>query len=219
MKFDLKDMYKFLLSHTFPGLLLGIQVILSLLLFTDLTILSYLQKAWNSSTLLLVILGYAFSTLLGFIVDGIHHLFLEDSMGFTNFMKLRVDAETPSFKEESAYARKKFEAIADSDSMEVYKHFLDDDLWYPYEAYANIGIAMMPGLFLLIYLFVRGLFIRYYPWNFELACSPLVLLVYIIIYSFILWVMLYEAKHTLLVHAKDEEQFYNVFSARNKKKE
>ena len=221
MKFELKDMYKFLLSHTFPGLLLGVEIILGLHLLTDVPIEDLLKKTWSSNSLLLIISGYVLSTLLGFIVDGIHHYYYDEDRnqmqrdGFPLFWK----PDTNAIKDEAVkYSKRKFQALRDEHSLTVYKHFVEDDLFYPSEAYANIGIAMVPGWLLLIYVFIRELLESYSPlkfsWQFHFAHWFVTLLI-IIIYTYFMWVMLYEARHTWSMHEMEEEQFVTVFSNEN----
>jgi hypothetical protein len=134
MRFELKDMYSFLISHTFPGLLILVELLFFYQWFINPNFWNFIQENWpteTSTVIVILILGYAFSTLIGIVLDSVHH-FIEDIFNHKN-------------KDD------KFEAIKDSFSMDVYKHFLEEDLWYPYEAYANVGVAMVPGLFLLYY--------------------------------------------------------------------
>ena len=130
MKFELKDMYGFLLSHTFPGVLVLMEILLYLQWIAKVDVSGFLKQVWSSSAggvVVLLILGYAFSTLLGNILDGVHHFFIEDVL-------------RKKQKEE------KFQAISDNVTMNIYKHFLEDDLWYPYEGYANISFAIISWL-------------------------------------------------------------------------
>ncbi len=123
MKFELKAMYSFLISHTFPGLLVLIQALLFYQWFIDPHFWEFLKTNWPTQAgliLVILIMGYAISTILGVILDGVHHFIFED------FLRKKT-------------ADQKFCAIKDDFTIEVYKHFLEDDLWYPYEAYANVA--------------------------------------------------------------------------------
>lgn len=188
MKFELKDMYKFLLSHTFPGLLVMIEILLALQWFAKLEVLKFLQKIWSTTqignTIILLIVAYAFSTLLGIILDGVHHFFFEDLWDVK-----QQEKET------------KFNAISDNLKMDVYKHFLDDDLWYYYEAYANISFAMIPGGILLYYwLSSIKNFVSWYFW------IPMLLYVLVFAITFI------EAITTKWRFRNDEEQFIDAYN-------
>lgn len=191
MKFELKDMYSFLLSHTFPGLLALIEILLALQWFAELDVLTFLQKIWSTTQtgniIILLILAYAFSTLLGIILDGVHHFFLEDIWDIKQ-------------KEKD----EKFKAISDSLKMDVYKHFLDDDLWYYYEAYANISFAMIPGGILFYYWLS---FVKHFEgWYFWIS---------ILLYVFVFAMTFAEAIFTKRRFKNDEEQFIDVYSKKN----
>lgn len=79
MKFEIKDMYNFLLSHTFPGMILGIEIIYLLQWNKQIDITQLFQKPYSDHSLLLIIVAYAVSTVLGFIIDGVHHWAYEDA--------------------------------------------------------------------------------------------------------------------------------------------
>ena len=95
-------------------------------------------------------------------------------------------------KENKGKASKKFKAM-DSDKMSVYKHFVEDDLWYPYEAYANISVAMLLGL---IFLPAVNL-----PWQFWL------------VYGIILIPLCLEAWITYQFCCDEEDEFIKVFKS------
>lgn len=191
MKFELKDMYTFLLSHTFPGLLVLIEILLALQWFAKLDVLTFLQKIWSTTQtgniIILLILAYAFSTLLGIILDGVHHFFLEDIR---------------DIKQEEK--DEKFKSISDNLRMDVYKHFLDDDLWYYYEAYANISFAMIPGGFLFYYWLSS---VKHFQgWCFWISIS---------LYGFVFAITFAEAIFTKLRFENDEKQFIDVYSKKD----
>ena len=71
-------MYRYLLSHTFPGLILGIEIILAIYWFSDLPVKACIETGFKQHASVIILIGYAISTLMGFIVDGIHHFFFED---------------------------------------------------------------------------------------------------------------------------------------------
>src|SRR5690242_3078888 len=75
MKFDFKDMYRFLLSHSFPGLILFIEIVIYLNTTSHPGIIAYLE---NRSAVILILGVYVFSTLFGIILDAIQHLLISD---------------------------------------------------------------------------------------------------------------------------------------------
>ncbi|MBF0515519.1 MAG: hypothetical protein HQK97_00170 [Nitrospirae bacterium] len=100
MKLDLKSMYNYLISHTFPGFLLLIECLLALQWFFKVDVFAALEKILSKdsgSIVVLSIIAYAFSTLLGIIVDGIHHLIddMTDDMteGTEKFSAIYNEAE------------------------------------------------------------------------------------------------------------------------------
>ncbi len=190
MEFKLKDMYSYLLSHTFPGLFFGIEILLALKWFTPFDILAPIQielsKPQNTGTIIaLAIASYAFSTLLGFILDGIHHFVYED------FLREEKDENI-------------FYAVNNIERMQLYTHFVEDDYWYPYEAYANISIAMIPGIFLLPYkLFISNVNI----W---------VTMTMVILYIFVLFIIVSEARSTYKRCCERERQIIDSWSFNSK---
>lgn len=192
MKFDLKEMYSYLLSHTFPGLLFLSEILLFLQnaaphekIIIDCSGITNLLQA---HPVILVLVGYAFSTLLGTMLDGIQHCI------FDRFVE---PAKKRGMTDEER-AEKKYTAIMNNDkAMEVYKHFIEDDLWYPYEAYANISGAMIFGLILLLF----ETWLRVWFW-----WGP------IIIFISILGALIYEAMYTFALYHDEEEQFLKAYS-------
>jgi len=87
--------------------------------------------------------------------------------------------------------------------MDVYKHFIEDDFWYPYEAYANISIAMF---FWLILLGCE-----------KLPCTPSIRfwLGARIIFCITLAALSYEAWETYNQCDDEEEQFSDVYSKKD----
>ena len=185
MKFELKDMYNFLISHTFPGLLVLAEILLSLQWFAKLDVMEFLQGVWSGSvggSIVLLILGYACSTLIGNVLDATHHFILED------FLRKEVEDE-------------KFRGISDELTMSIYKHFLEDDLWYPYEEYANLSFAMIPGWVLLYYWL--SVLMHFDGWG---------LWVPILFYGIVLFMVLVEAICTHRRFVRDENTFIVVYS-------
>ncbi len=129
--------YGLLLSHTFPGLVLEVEVILAFQFFTNLDVTAFFLHLTDSlgtqsaSRLVLIVIGmFIVATVLGVVIDGLHHVIYE------------------RFKKEDYEICKHIKTVQ---QMQIYMHFVEDDLWYYYEAYANTGIAMIPGFILLSY--------------------------------------------------------------------
>ena len=188
--FNLKDMYSFLLSHTFPGLLVTCELILSLQWFVTPDVYPIIHTLWTaktSNTIIIIILLYVVSTLFGIILDAVHHLLFEDLPGLILKDWAKLGA--------------KFPAITDSLRVDIYKHFLEDDFWYPYEAYSNIAIALLPGILLFKHWLssiqhVQG----WYCW------------LWLSLYTIILLFMIAEALFTLRNFVTDEKQFIETYS-------
>jgi hypothetical protein len=139
MELNFKKTYVFLISHTLPGLVFGIQIILAFKLFTNYDGFMFLYKidygAVNFIALLIIL--YVVSTLLGIILDAAHHYIF-------NKMEKKVNYDL-------------FKFIKNKDQLELYIH-IDEDYWYSYEAYANTALAMAPGiLFLPLFLYRSGI--------------------------------------------------------------
>jgi hypothetical protein len=184
MQFDLKAMYGYLISHTFPGCLLLFELLMLYKWFANPKIFHVLHQYFPSETksvIVLLIIGYVFSTLLGVIVDGIQHFCFEDFL------------RKPS-------PEVKFPALKDEFTVNIYKHFLEDDLWFYYEAYANVAIVMLfPG----IILFAHGLsnILHLHAWGYCLS---------ILFYIILLSILFYEAYRTRRSFMADEEEFVKV---------
>ncbi len=191
MEFKIKGMsYSLLLSHTFPGLLFGLQILLAFALFTKFNIIIFLYSQGTNAINLVsfLIVTFVFSTLLGFIVDGIHHFFFEDLPDI-------ISKE----RESSCCNMKLFQFITTTQQAQIYRVFLLDDFWYPYEAYANVGISMIPGLILLP---VWLSYLQISLW-FNITITVVYLLIFII--------MIYEAKNTLQVFREAESKLIENF--------
>lgn len=199
MKFELSDMYKFLLSHTFPGMLLGIEVLFVLQWFAGYKITELIDHILSSSAgnvVIFIVVAYAFSTSLGFIIDAIHHFLYEELPDMIG--KKKDDNENDETN--------KFDAITNADIMKMYIHFVDDDLYYPYEAWANLSIVMFPGIFLLCYWLLSIMKLNVVSWGFLLPS---------ITYIAVFIIVIYEARLTLDESDSEEEAF--VEALKNKK--
>lgn len=191
MKFELSDMYKFLLSHTFPGMLLGFEILIVLQWFAGYKVTELIDHILSSSAgniLIFVVVAYALSTSMGFIIDAIHHFLYEDLPEMIE-KKKAVDE-----KDEA----NKFDAITNADIMKMYIHFVDDDLFYPYEAWANLSIVMFPGIFLLCYWLLSIMQLNVVSWGFLLPS-----ITYVVVFI----IVIYEAKRTLDETDLEEEDF------------
>ncbi len=203
MKFELKDMYNYLISHTFPGAILGVEILLALQWFFNFDVLSLTKKIFSYSAggILFFIIGtYAVSTLLGLIIDAIHHFCYEDFPIPQKLNKLMHinKPEAPKYN--------RFDGIVDDMSMEAYKHFISEEYYYPYEAFANISVVMFFGIYLLEFWL---LCILNYKWK---SCNFLLPL---ILYLAIVVIMICEARVTWdqMTH-KEEPDFVKAFSNR-----
>jgi hypothetical protein len=88
--------------------------------------------------------------------------------------------------------------------MHIYKHFLEHDFWYPYEAYANIAIAMLPGIVLLPF------------WLSDLNVSLWAIITLVIVSILVFCAMYYEAKTTHEFFKNAEKKIIQNFNNSNK---
>ncbi len=147
MNFNLKEMYSYLLSHTFPGLLFLVEILIFLHFTICPNIFSKLMGMVEHGSGILIIGGYAFSTLLGTMLDGVQHFIFDFFVDMEGCCKNYNE----TLKKNEKDANAKYLALNNEDSrIKAYEHFIDDDLWYPYEAYSNIIVAMVFGLILLV---------------------------------------------------------------------
>ncbi|HWZ23469.1 MAG TPA: GNAT family N-acetyltransferase [Cytophagaceae bacterium] len=175
MNFDLKEMYRYLISHTLPGLLLLVEISV----FVYFTCLVKINTAnLHLYTAILIFAGYAFSTLLGIILDAIRHYIFHSLVDYPQKTWRKVsDAlreDNKNFNEGNFRAIKNYGI----ECMKVYQHFIEfseEAIWYPYEAYGNIFVAMVLGLILLI----CGVLIKLSLWFWLILIS--ILIFYIVI--------------------------------------
>jgi hypothetical protein len=100
-----------------------------------------------------------------------------------------------------------FIALTDTDKLNIYTHFIDDDYYYPYEAYANTSIAMFFGFILLILLLWIGR-----SCNVEISHSTYIFLcVFTTVYMFILGIVIYEARTTYKQCDDEEDKFISAY--------
>ena len=218
MNFDFKEMYRYLLSHTLPGLIFGIEVILTLYWFSDLPVKSVIKAWFTLHPSIIILIGYAVSTLLGFIVDGIHHFVFEDLLEIRiiiyikhlwNKSRLRKYARWfYPLQFTSKESEKKFKAFCNENKMEIYSHYIEEDYYYPYETYANISIVVGLGVLLLLCLLSYGK-----SCGVEIKPLTTILLkITIPVFTIITIVMAYEAKTTLEACEDEEDQFSSAFA-------
>jgi len=182
MEIDVKGSYGHLISHTFPGLLLGLELMLAFKLFTPFDAFHYLYSIDYKITNFLVILIVIFviSTILGIILDGVHHYFFRRYEDYSKYYKI-------------------YELISNNTQLEICRQ-IDADFWYYYESFTNIAISMFPGIFLLpIFLFKENISLWF------------IILLWIS-YLLILIVMIKEAIYTLSIIKNIEESLINNFS-------
>ena len=103
MNFEFRGMYKYLTSHTFPGLLLGVEILYIVKIIKPALWFYFLQICCSntSTVIVLSILAYAFSTLLGVVVDSVHH-FLYENVDYNHFKIKRNDELTVEFFESNS---------------------------------------------------------------------------------------------------------------------
>ncbi len=182
MQIDFKGSYSYLTSHTLPGLLAGLEVILFFKLFTPFDGFKVLfgidYKAANLIALVAVI--FVLSTLIGLIIDAIHHKL---------FRKLEDKLNTDEI----------YKYIKNADQLNIFTK-IDNDYWYYYEACANIMIAIAPGIVLVPILLYR------------LNVYSLLILILFAIYAYVIWVLYDEAKYTLskLLSIVEEKFLENI---------
>jgi hypothetical protein len=146
MEFKFKDIsYSILLSHIFPGLFLELETIALFQIYTSIKIYSKILehiKASTSESIGVFLILFAFAALLGFVLDGAKHMIYQDIGEI-------IKKLTKSKSDKATYAKEAYDVIHNNEQKEIYIHFIENDLYYPYEAYGNIGLAMIPGVFIL----------------------------------------------------------------------
>lgn len=174
--------YNFILSHTFPGILLELEIFLAFHLYSPVNItekISFFANANVTNLVCFIAIFFVFATILGFIIDGIHH-----------YIFSKYEEETNGI----------FKYINTIDKMQIVRALLDDDQWYPYEAFANIWIAMIPGILLI----PSWMIIRNFHYAFIICFMVIYLTVFIIMRS--------EALKTLEIYKKVEIELITAFT-------
>ena len=80
MELKIRDLYSYMLSHTGPGFLLGVEILIYLQLFANIDVSGFISRIWLGNTggiLVFAAIVYIVSTILGIIIDGFHHFFFE----------------------------------------------------------------------------------------------------------------------------------------------
>jgi hypothetical protein len=97
-----------------------------------------------------------------------------------------------------------YEYISTIDQLQIIKQTIDKDYWYYYECYANIAIAMIPGILL-------------FPiWFYRLGIGVLFTICFLLIYLFIIGVNIQQSLSTLdMVHALEEAFLKNFKNLRS----
>lgn len=183
MDINFKELsYGNLISHTFPGLVLLLEIVLAFKLFTPIDgfkiLLEIDFKVINIIALLIVL--YIFSTIVGIILDGIHHFIFKKKEGWDGYEIYKV--------------------ISSIEQLQIYKKLVDEEYWYYYECYANIGISMIPGAFLIPYFL------------YSININIWFIIVTWIIYVLTLVICINEAINALNICLKIEKALFENFS-------
>lgn len=140
MEINTKDIrFGHLISHTFPGFILTLEIIIGLDLLSSISIIWKIIEIIKVTSNLIAFLGifYVIATILGLIIDAIQH-FIVDSMQTIFHLEGRIY--------DFYLAHKK---IKTSEQLNIYDYFCIDNLWFYYECYANTAISLLPGIFIL----------------------------------------------------------------------
>ncbi len=181
---DIKNIsYSTILSHVFPGIVMELQILLALALFSPVPVVTKLSAFMQANVSTFVAFGILFlvlATIFGFILDGIHHFV---------------------FRKREATVDGIYRYMTSLERLEIAQSTLEEDLWYPYEAYANIAIAMLPGVYLLPY------------WMWAHAFGPWFIGVTWIVYVVVLAIMWHEALATLEQYKEVEKELVKAFES------
>jgi hypothetical protein len=131
------------ISHVFPGFLFLIENVILFYLYKYGAIEQFFNTIfgldWNSQAILFLLLIFI-GTIFGTIIDAIQHFFFEEILSLFH-------------KEKKGGAKREFcelFSLANSEEADIYKHWVDEEFQYYYEAYINFFIALLP-LFLIFY--------------------------------------------------------------------
>jgi len=127
--------------------------------------------------------------MLGIILDGVHHFIFE-----------KWEAKNKTMQELFEI----YEYISSIDQLQIIKQTIDKDYWYYYECYANIAIAMIPGILL-------------FPiWFYRLGISLFFNICFLLVYLFIIGISIQQSLSTLdMVHALEEAFLKNFKNLRS----
>jgi hypothetical protein len=186
MEIDVKGSYGHLISHTFPGLLLGLELMIAFKLFTPfdgfIFLYSINYKIVNFLVILIVI--FIISTILGIILDGVHHWLLRNYEDYSNYYEI-------------------YKLISNNTQMELCRQ-IDADYWYFYESFVNIALAMSPGILLIPILLFKM--------NINLWFIGIIWIIYLLI----IFVLISEALYTLSIIRNIEKSLIDNFSKEKK---
>ncbi|MBI4800077.1 MAG: hypothetical protein HY794_15380 [Desulfarculus sp.] len=134
--------YGYLVSHTFPGLLIVFEAIVILDYFSTKSSINCIVEYSKtvSGFTALVIVAFALSTTAGIIIDAFQHYIVE----IYESVKMRQGKI-----QKYAFVHS---MIKTEEQLKIYAWLIDDNEWYYYESYINIAICMIPGLFVLFVL-------------------------------------------------------------------
>lgn len=165
MEINSKDIrFGNIISHTFPGIILMMEVIIGFDLLTDkricYTLFNEMKNVPNLIALLIVYTVIA--TMFGLIIDATQHFFTDIIQSIIHKGK--------NYK--FFIAHKKIKNI---EQLNIYDYFCIDNLWYYYECYANTALALIPGIFVAPKVIsIMGI---NKPWNWLASVSILIFII------------------------------------------
>ena len=179
-----------LISHTFPGFILFFELIGLLI-----CVVPNIDKFWNfipKETFLGITIFTGIvvvSTILGLIIDCINHFVFDKFITSTPVVyEIHKEIET-------------------KEQLDIFRYLIDDQIFYYYECYINIGISLIPGLFIIPYLLQKFL---------KLGCLGLFVSVGVIL--FIIIFLFVEGIITYKQSCKYEEEFMESIKKRREEK-
>lgn len=168
-----------LISHTFPGFILLFELVGLLICVVpniDELLILIPKETFLGITIFTGIV--VVSTILGLIIDCINHFVFDKFITSTPIVyEIHKEIET-------------------KEQLDIFRYLIDDQIFYYYECYINIGISLIPGLFIIPYLLQKFL---------KLGCLGLVVSCVVILGIII--VLFWEGKITYDQVNKHEEEF------------
>jgi len=131
--------FRYLISHTFPGWLFSLEIIVIISHKTfacPINLWKELVKSWQS-LLGIISIFLVVGTLVGVIIDGVQHLI------FDLIEKIMAKARHSPYKVYLIH-----DMIRTKEELDIFRYFVEDSLWYYYEAYVNCAIALIPSLWI-----------------------------------------------------------------------